>query len=272
VRGGGGNFGVVTRFQFRLHPVSTILGGALFLPPTRDVLRNLQSTAANAPEALSTIAFLMPAPPAPFIPAALHGQPTLALMFVFDGDPAAGQAALEPFRQLATPLAEAVMPMPYPGIYAMLKDAERRTPAAHRSVFLDALDDAAVDTILDHMAAPSSPVAMTQIRILGGAMARVPAGATAFAHRAAPVMVVIVTPFEDPTEEPVHAAWTQAFYEALRPGSVGVYANFLEAEGEARIREAYPELTYRRLAEVKRRYDPTNLFRLNQNIAPAQMG
>jgi FAD/FMN-containing dehydrogenase len=122
------------------------------------------------------------------------------------------------------------------------------------------------------MAAPSSPAAMTQIRILGGAMARVPAGATAFVHRSAPVMVVILTPFEDVTEEPVHTAWTQAFHEALRPGSVGVYANFLEAEGEARIREAYPELTYRRLADVKRRYDPTNLFRLNQNIAPAPHG
>jgi hypothetical protein len=85
-------------------------------------------------------------------------------------------------------------------------------------------------------------------------------------------MVVIITPFEDPTEAPIHAAWTQAFYEALRPGSVGVYANFLEAEGEPRIRDAYPEPTYRRLADVKRRYDPTNLFRLNQNIAPAPLG
>jgi FAD/FMN-containing dehydrogenase len=269
VRGGGGNFGVVTRFQFRLYPVTTILGGALFLPPTREVLRDLQGTAANAPEELTTISVLMPAPPAPFIPEALHGKPTLAVMFVFDGDPAAGQAALEPFRQLATPLAEAVMPMPYPGIYAMLKDAERRAPAAHRSVFLDELDDDAVDTILEHMAAPSSPVAMTQIRILGGAMGRVPVDATAFAHRDAPVMLVIITPFEDPAEAPIHAAWTGAYYEALRPASRGVYSNFLEAEGKDRIREAYPEPTYRRLAEVKRRYDPTNLFRLNQNIVPA---
>ena len=271
VRGGGGNFGVVTRFQFRLYPVSMILGGALFLPPTRDVLRGLEAVAANAPEALSTISFLMPAPPAPFIPEAVHGQPTLAIMFVFDGDPEAGQAALEPFRRLATPLAEAVMPMPYVGIYEMLKDAERRTPASHRSLFLDRLDDAAVDTILERMAAPSSPVAMTQIRILGGAMARVPADSTAFAHRDAAVMVTITTPFEDVAEAPVHAAWTQSFYEALRPRSVGVYSNFLEAEGESRIHEAYPVATYRRLADVKRRYDPANLFRLNQNIAPAAL-
>ena len=269
VRGGGGNFGVVTRFQFRLYPVSTVLGGALFMPPTREVLRGLESAAANAPEALTTISFLMPAPPAPFIPEAIHGQMTLAVMFVYDGDPEAGQAALAPFRALATPMAELVMPMPYVGIYEMLKDAEQRTPASHRSLFLDSLDDAAIDTILEHMAAPSSPVAMTQIRILGGALARVPTDATAFAHRDAKVMVVIITPFEDLAEAPVHAAWTHGFFEALRPRATGVYSNFLEVEGEDRIHEAYPQATYRRLADVKRRYDPTNLFRLNQNIAPA---
>ena len=116
---------------------------------------------------------------------------------------------------------------------------------------------------------PSSALAMTQIRILGGQMSRVPADATAFAHRDAKVMVVLITPFEDPAEAPVHTAWTHEYFEALRPRAIGVYSNFLEAEGEDRIREAYPTATYRRLADVKRRYDPTNLFRLNQNIAPA---
>ena len=115
-------------------------------------------------------------------------------------------------------------------------------------------------------------MAMTQIRILGGAMARVDASATAFAHRDAAVLVTLITPFQDPTELPVHTAWTQSYYEALRPNAIGVYANFLEDEGDARIREAYPNGTYERLAEVKRRYDPTNLFRLNQNIAPARAG
>ena len=113
-------------------------------------------------------------------------------------------------------------------------------------------------------------MAVTQIRILGGAMADVPQSATAFAHREAPVLVVLITPFEDVAEAPVHEAWTHAFYEELRPRSVGVYSNFLEDEGEARVKEAYPGLTYQRLAEVKRRYDPTNLFRLNQNIRPVE--
>ena len=208
VRGGGGNFGVVTRFQFKLFPVGMIYGGALFMPPTREVLRSLEPIAASAPEALSTISFLMAAPPAPFIPAEIHGKPTLAIMFVFDGDPEAGAKAIEPFRQVATPMAELVMPMPYVGIYKMLDDAEQRAPASHRSLFLDALDDDAIDTILDFTGEPSSPMAMTQIRILGGQMARVDADATAFAHREAPVMVALITPFEDPAELPVHEAWT----------------------------------------------------------------
>ena len=127
-----------------------IFGGALFMPPTREVLRSLGPIAASAPEALTTISFLMAAPPAPFIPAELHGKPTLAIMFVFDGDPEAGQAAIEPFRQVATPMAELVMPMPYPGIYELLKDAEQPGPGGHRSLFLDTLDDAAIDAILEH--------------------------------------------------------------------------------------------------------------------------
>jgi FAD/FMN-containing dehydrogenase len=268
VRGGGGNFGVVTRFQFRLYPVPQILGGALFMPATREVLQALQPIAASAPEELTTISFLMAAPPAPFIPAEVHFQPTLAIMFVYDGDAEAGAAAIAPFREVATPLAELVMPMPYPGIYEMLRDAERRGPVSHRSLFMDTLDDAAIDEILARHAAPSTPMAMTQIRILGGAMGRVAADATAFAHRDANVMVMIIAPFEDAAELPVHAAWTQAYFDALQPKATGVYSNFLENEGEARIRDAYPTETYRRLVEVKRRYDPTNLFRLNQNIRP----
>jgi FAD/FMN-containing dehydrogenase len=267
VRGGGGNFGVVTRFQFRLYPVGLIFGGALFMPPTKEVLRSLGPIAASAPEELTTISVLMAAPPAPFIPAELHGKPTLAIMFVYDGDAEAGQAAIEPFRQVATPMAELVMPMPYPGIYKMLEDAEQPAMGVHRSLFLDTLDDDAVDAILEHTAA--APATMTQIRILGGAMARVPAGATAFAHRDAGVMVIIIKQFQHAAEAPIHQASIEAYFEALRPGATGVYANFLEAEGEARVHEAYPDLTYRRLANVKRRYDPTNLFRLNQNIRPA---
>jgi FAD/FMN-containing dehydrogenase len=269
VRGGGGNFGVVTRFQFRLYPVSEILGGALFMPATPEVLRNLVPIAQAAPEELTTITFLMHVPPAPFAPPELIGKLSVAIMFVWCGEPEAGQAALEPFRQLAAPLFELVMPMPYPGIYQMLAEAEKRAHGSHRSRFLTTLDDDAVDAILAAMTAPSSPAAMVQIRALGGVMPWVPAGATAFAHRDAPIMLVVITPYEDPATEPVHAAWTRALHDALAPNDAGIYSNFLEAEGEARIRAAYPRGAYERLAGIKRRYDPVNLFRLNQNIRPS---
>jgi len=272
VRGGGGNFGVVTRFQFKLYPVGGILGGALFMPATRDVLRSLVPIAAAAPEELSTISFLMGLPPAPFIPAELVGTPSLVIMFVWAGDPTEGQAAIQPFRDVATPLADMAMPMPYPGIYEMLRDAEQRSLAVHRSHFLSTLDDDAVDAILEAMAAPSSPMAMIQLRVLGGAMARVPATETAFAHRDAAVMATIITLFDDPATEPAHVAWTVGLHDALAPNSVGVYSNFLEAEGDERIRAAYPAGTYERLADVKRRYDSSNLFRMNQNIRPALRG
>jgi FAD/FMN-containing dehydrogenase len=273
VRGGGGNFGVVTRFQFKLYPVGGILGGALFMPATRDVLRSLVPIAASAPEELTTISVLMALPPAPFVPAELVGTMSLAIMFVWSGDdPADGQAALQPFRDVATPLVDMAMPMPYPGIYAMLADAENRALSVHRSRFLSGLDDDAVDAILDAMSAPSSPMAMVQLRVLGGAMSRVPADATAFAHRDAAVMAVIITNFEAVETEPTHRAWTEALHDALAKNDAGVYSNFLEAEGEERIRAAYPGGTYERLSDVKRRYDPSNLFRMNQNIRPAAMG
>jgi FAD/FMN-containing dehydrogenase len=269
VRGGGGNFGVVTRFQFRLHPVGEILGGALFMPATPDVLRNLVPIAQAAPEELTTISFLMRIPPMPFVPADQVGKLSLAVMFVWCGEAEAGQAALEPFRQVATPLVEAVMPMPYPGIYQLLGEADNRAHGVHRSRFLTAIDDDAVEALLGAMAEPSSPMAMIQIRILGGAMARVSADATAFAHRDARVMLLIINQYEDPATEPAHLAWTVALHDALATNDAGVYSNFLESEGDARIRAAYPGGTYDRLAEVKRRYDPANLFRLNQNIRPS---
>ena len=272
VRGGGGNFGVVTRFVYRLFPVGEILGGALFMPATPDVLRSLEPIASSASEELTTISFVLHLPPAPFVPAELVGTPSVAIMFVWSGDPAAGQAALQPFRDVATPLIDMAMPMPYPGIYALLEQGEQRGLVFHRSRFLTTLDDDAVDAILAAVAAPSSPMAMVQIRVLGGAMARVPADATAFAHREAAIMATIITPFEDPAAVDANRAWTEALHDALGANDAGVYSNFLEAEGEARVREAYPGGTYERLADIKRRYDPSNLFRLNQNIRPATMG
>jgi FAD/FMN-containing dehydrogenase len=268
VRGGGGNFGIVTRFEYRAHPIGTVLGGALVLPATRDVLRSHVPIAASAPEELTTIAMLMAAPPLPFVPAEHHGRLAFVVGLVHAGDIAAGQAAVAPYRAVAAPLGDAVRPMPYPAIFEM-GGPEGRMGIVNRSLLLPALDGAAVDAMLAFMAQRTSPMAMVQVRVLGGAVARVPADATAFAFRDQPVMLTIMAPFHDPSELAVHEAWAQGLFDALRPAARGVYSNFLDDEGPARVREAYPGLTYDRLASVKRRYDPDNVFRSNQNIAPA---
>ncbi len=267
VRGGGGNFGIVTRFCYRLHPVDRILGGALVLPPTRDVLRSLVPIAAAAPDELTTIGMIMPAPPHPALPEQHHGRLSLVLMFVYAGDPEAGRAALAPFRAVAEPYGGLVSPMPYPGIYELTAGGAERHASTTRSVFLDTLDDAAVDELM--AAVDTIPAgSMIQLRVFGGAMSRVPTSATAFAHRSAAVQVSVMSAFMDEASAPMAVAWNRRLFRALEPRSIGVYANFLEDEGEARIRDAYPSGAYERLVEIKRRYDPANVFHRNQNIAP----
>lgn len=267
LRGGGGNFGVATRFCYRLVPVSEVLGGAVVLPVTRDVLRNLAPLAMSAPEELTTIGFIMPTPPMPFVAEEHHGKLGLALMFVYAGDPADGQAAIEPFTKVAEPYGVAAMPMPYPAIYDFTAEGETRQSSTTRSVFLDALDDATIDDVVAALeGAPDGT--MVQIRVFGGAMGRVPADATAFAHRSAAVQVTIINGLTAPEAVPAALTWNRALYCAIAPRSSGVYVNFLEDEGGDRIRQAYPGNTYARLAEVKRRYDPSNVFHRNQNVRP----
>lgn len=267
LRGGGGNFGVVTRFAYRMSPVGhEVLGGGIFLPATREVLRGMTAIAMEAPDELTVIAALMAAPEAPFMPAEHVGQPSLMVLFVYAGDPADGTKVVAPFTELATPMASVVMPMPYAGIYEFTRPAEAPGPTTTRSVFLPTLSDAALDEILDAFAAAPEGT-MVQLRVFGGAMGRVPADATAFAHRAALGQVVIVNHLG---EEPEAAtAWNRALFARLEPMASGVYVNFLEDEGDARVRAAYPNGTYERLAAVKRRYDRYNVFRRNQNVRPA---
>ena len=268
VRGGGGNFGIVTRFQYRLSPVDEVLGGAVFLPATRDVLRSLVPIAASAPEELTTISMLMPIPPVPFVPEEHHGRPALVVTFVYAGDPADGQAAIAPFLSVTEPIGVAAMPMPYPGIYELTKGDDEPTPSTTRSAFMDAMDDATVDSILDAFGTGPEG-SLIQLRVLGGAMSRVAPDATAFAHRSAQVQVTIISKLSGGSDDDEAVAWNRGLFASLAPKASGVYVNFLEDEGDARIRDAYPATTYLRLARVKRRYDPYNVFRRNQNIRPA---
>lgn len=268
IRGGGGNFGVATRFHYRLHEVKSIVGGMLVLPATPEVIASFVAEAEAAPEELSTIVNVMTAPPMPFLPAELHGKLVVLAMLVHSGGGEAGERAVAPFRALAAPLADMIRPMRYPEIYP--PDAEDYHPvAAARTLFLDVIDRDVAQTMVDHVRASTAQMAVTQIRVLGGAMARVPAEATAYAHRARRVMVNVAALYERPEEKPAHEAWVTGFAAGLRQGAPAAYVNFLGNEGEARIREAYPGSTWDRLVAIKRRYDPGNLFRLNQNIPPA---
>ena len=271
IRGGGGNFGVATRFRFRLHEVDTIVGGMLFLPATAEIVASFIAEAEAAPEELSTIANVMPAPPMPFVPEEYHGKLAIFALMAYAGAPEAGERAVAPFRALAEPIADMVKPMPYPEIY--LPDEEDYHPvAAGRTMFIDSVDENTAQTILDHLETSTASMRVTQLRVLGGAMARVPVEDTAFAHRSSRIMVNVAALYEDPDEAATHEAWVTGLAGALRQGDSGAYVNFLGDEGEARIREAYPEATWDRLREIKGRYDPTNLFRLNQNIPPATDG
>jgi FAD/FMN-containing dehydrogenase len=268
IRGGGGNFGVATRFRFRLHPVDQVLGGMLFLPATPEVIAGFIAAADAAPEELSGIVNVMPAPPMPMVPQELHGQLVVMAMLVWAGPVEDGQAAVAPFRALATPLADLVAPMPYPGIYPPEDESFHPTAIGH-TMFVDAVDRQVAETILEYLRDSDAPMRVAQLRVLGGAMARVPADATAFAHRGSKIMVNVAAFFQGPDDQPVRQAWVNEFAAALQQGDQGAYVGFLGDEGEGRVHQAYPEATWRRLAAVKASYDPGNLFRGNHNIPPA---
>ncbi|MBA3414578.1 MAG: FAD-binding oxidoreductase [Chloroflexia bacterium] len=269
IRGGGGNAGIVTEFTFRLAPVGDILGGALFLPATRDVLRGYLDYSVAAPDDLTTIANLMHAPPAPFIPEARVGEPVLMILATWTGRIEDGEHALAPLRALATPVADLLGPMPYPAIYEFMAFAAEPHAASIRMMFADDLSEDALDASLAAMERSSSPFSIIQFRGLGGALARVDTQATAFAHRERRYFVAIIGVWLDAAEDAAaHQAWTAALWKKLRPEGQGVYVNFLENEGVDRIREAYPGVTFERLQAVKRQYDPENLFRFNQNVPP----
>ena len=269
IRGGGGNVGIVTEFTYRLAPVGRVLAGMLLLPASRAVLRGYLDLAAAAPDDLTTIANLQFAPPAPFVPADRVGEPVLAIIVCWTGTVADGDRALAPLRALATPVADTIAEIPYPKIYAYTDHQAAPHGAAIRSMFADDLSDAALDAALAALRDATSPYSLIQFRALGGAMARVSPDATAFAHRERRFFLAIIAIWLDAAEDAApHAAWTNALWQTVRPEGAGVYVNFLEREGPDRVRNAYPPVTYARLAEIKRRYDPGNLFRFNQNVPP----
>jgi len=251
----------------------TVLAGAIFYPGERaaEIYRSYRDWTRDAPEELTTVCNLATAPPAPFLPEAWHGKPVVVIAGMHSGSLEDGEHAVAPLRQLGDPVADPWGPLPYVAMQSLLDPLWG--PGGHnymKAGWLGGLDDGAIDTLVDHFAGVTSPMTEIHLHHVGGAVARVPAGATAFGERSAPFLLNIIarTPSADGYDAAV--GWAQDLYAATEPAQTGgVYVNFLSAEGDDRVRAAYRETSYDRLVALKDRYDPTNLFRLNQNISPS---
>lgn len=268
IRGAGANFGVATRFRFRLSPVPEFTGGLLILPGSAETVAAFIAAAEAAPEELSTIANVMPCPPMPMAPPAWHGKLVIFALMAYAGPPADATAALATFRALAEPVADLVHPSPYADIYPP-EDPDYHPLAVARTGFMDRVDLPVARRIIDTLEATDAAFQAVQLRVLGGASARVPADATAYAHRDRRIMLNVAAFYEGEHDRAARRAWVDAFQAELTSSDLAGYVNFLDAEGDGRIRAAYPHGTFERLAALKARYDPTNLFRSNQNVVPA---
>ena len=274
LRGGGGNFGIATAFEYRLHPVGPlVLGGPIFWPlaDAPEVLRFLRDFAPEAPDELGIALTARLAPPAPFLPPEQYGKPVVGLVPVWAGDVAEGEKALAPLRRLASPIADAVRPVPYLFIQSLFDAGNLHgTHYYWRSQRLPDLSDDVIDALLGRVESITSPLSHVVGFAVGGAVSRVPADATAVGAREAgfEMNVVAAWPPSDPEGER-HVEWVREGWEALRPHTTGVFSHFLSDEGEAGVEAAYGG-RLDRLVALKDRYDPTNFFRMNANIAPSR--
>jgi FAD/FMN-containing dehydrogenase len=263
LRGGGGNFGVVTSFQFRLHPLGPVLGGLVAhpLPKAKEALKFYRDFAASAPDALTTTAAFFTTP---------DGHPAFGVFLCYAGPLAEGEKVLRPLREYGPPAMDQVGRMRYTDVQKMLDESAAPGRRYYmRSYLLPGLDDALIDLLPEHFAAVPSPLSAVVLPQLGGAVTRLPTDATAYYHRSVAFSSTVLGGWTDPGDDARNIAWTRAFGDALQPLASGVYVNELTDEGQQRVVAAYGAETYRRLVALKAKYDPTNLFRLNQNINPA---
>ena len=275
LRGGGGNFGVVTRFELDLHPVGPIvLGGPIFYPGDQaiDVMTGWRDRLDNMPDELSTLVNLTTAPPAPFIPEEWHNRKVAVIVACWAGDPADGEAFVKPLRSLGTPISDLLGPMPYLDLQQFVDPVwEAGAGNFYTSAFLDRLPDEAIRTLADfHRSSADLPVlAELHVHHFGGAVARVPAGSTAFTDRSSPFLFNGAARTSDPADLPHHVAWARTARNAMAAyGSGGMYVNFTSEGADGIRRASYPPEIYARLQAVKDQYDPFNVFRFNINVTP----
>jgi FAD/FMN-containing dehydrogenase len=264
LRGGGGNFGIVTSFKYKLHPVGPMILGGLILHPmekAREVARFYREFTADSPEDLTTHLGFLTSP---------DGHPVVCFIVCYSGDKDRGEKTIQPLRKFGSPIADTVQQMPYLALQAMGSDLYPPGRLNYwKSSFVRELSDAAVETILAHFAQVPSPYSVVAIEQIGGAIKRVGKDETAFGDRSADYSLIITGAWTDRLENEKNIHWARSFFDAMQPLALdSVYVNYLDAGEEGRVKNAYGSDHYKKLAVLKNRYDPTNFFRMNQNIKP----
>ena len=272
IRGGGGNFGIVTSFRFRLHPVGPQVLAGLIVHPFKDagkIFRHYRSFVAQAPDNLTCWVVLRKAPPLPFLPPDVHGKEIFVIALVYAGDMKQGEKVLEPLRKFGQPIADVVGPTPFVGFQQAFDPL--LTPGARnywKSHNFTELPDGVIDTLIDYAGKLPTPLSEIFLGQLGGAINRVPKDATAYPHRDANFVMNVHTRWEDKMLDGACVDWSRKIFDALtRYATGGVYVNFI-SEGEERVASAFGS-NHERLAKLKKKFDPANFFRTNQNIRPA---
>jgi hypothetical protein len=274
LRGGSSNFGIVTSFEFALHPIGPIVLAGMLIHPVENatqVIRAYRDLIASAPDELVTALAFVQAPPAPFVPPEMVGTPVLGLIVFYAGDVDAGTEAAAALRAIGPPAMDLVQPMPYTAFQAMLDDsAPTGWQNYHRGEHLIEFSDEAIDAYVTAGPQRISPMTQAIVFRTGGAVSRVPAESTAAGHRDSVYMAHPLACWEDPADNEINIAWVTAFSDAMRPFTTGgVYLNFELDQGEDLVRRGYTPQTYARLVALKEKWDPGNLFRVNQNIVPS---
>jgi hypothetical protein len=273
LRGGGGNFGIVTAFEFQLYPVGPeLMAGAIFFPGVvaGDLLRFYRDWVEEATDELTTAVNLGIATSSPVVPDEVLGRRIAIVSGCFAGEPDDGVKAFRPLKEFGTPIADLIGPMPYAGMQSLV-DAQWGAGSRNyfKSCTLPGLDDGAIEVLLRAHEQMASPESRIQLYHFGGAVARVARDETAFGQRNAGFLLNAAARWTDPAESDLHIGWARELHAAMTPFVTGgTYVNFLGDEGQDRIKAAYGERTYTRLVDLKRSYDPTNFFRVNQNIPP----
>jgi len=278
IRGGGGNFGVVTSFTYRLHEVGPLVyGGLMACLPERasEIMRFMRDYMADAPEDLGGAVAFVSAPPEPFVPAEMHFKPIVGIVICWTGDHQEGERVVAPIREVAQPVMDMVQPMPYTALQSMLDAGGPKGINGYmKAEFLEEMNDQAIDVLVERGLNRAGPMAQIIVEPMGGAIGRMGEHDTALGRRDVPWCYHALAMWMEPDQEAAdaHMAWARGLADDIRPHTTtGVYLNFTSDQGEERVRLTYGPEKYDRLVALKDRYDPDNLFRLNQNIPPSRM-